>query len=468
MAERHHGSLVDTTLRFLGAAETVTGSRHLLRTPQGAYLLEAGLFQGDDALEQRDWTPFPVEPASLRAIVLTHAHIDHSGYLPRLVREGFDGPIYATEGTIRLLGLLLPDAGRLQEEQAAYANKRGYARHLPAKPLYTEKDAEATLRLLRSIPWGKPARLGPDVEVLARPAGHLLGSAILEIEHPAGKLALSGDLGRYAQDVMRDPEPIRAADVLLLECTYGNRLHAGRELDDVLEDALAYVSRTGGVLVIPSFAVGRAQLVMHRLRSLLAEGRIPHLPLFVDSPMATDATDIYCGTPEDPNLRLALDAGPACPLRYPGARFVQGREESISLNTRKGPFIVLSANGMCTGGRILHHLKFRLPDPRNAVLFVGYQARGTRGRALRDGAAYTRIHGEPIQVRARVFDAEGMSGHADHDELMRWARGFERPPRKTWLVHGEPDASAALQASLRHELGWDVGIATLDTEVSLA
>ena len=443
------------TLEFLGAAGTVTGSKFLLRSGGKAYLVDCGLFQGDDALEQEDWKPFPVPPGDISAVLLTHAHIDHTGYVPRLVAQGYRGSVHASAATNDLLSLLLPDSGHLQEEQASYANKKGYARHLPAKPLYTERDAELALRHLRALPFHEWTRIDADLSVRLWPAGHILGSATLEARLDGRTLVFSGDVGRYDQEVMRDPQTPPRADVLLMESTYGDRLHGSEPPEEGLERAIRHVVRTGGVLVIPSFAVGRAQHILYYIRKLQDQGRVKDVPVFLDSPMSADATDIYCKHGDEHNLRVDLLMDEAqCPLRCRDARFVRRADESKALNARKGPAIVVSANGMCTGGRIRHHLKHRLPDPRSAVLFVGYQARGTLGHRIRGGAREVRIHGQTVPVNAKVFTLEGLSGHADQAELLRWLGGFEEEPGVTYLVHGEDDARHALAQRIEDDLGW--------------
>ncbi|MHB8605859.1 MAG: MBL fold metallo-hydrolase RNA specificity domain-containing protein [Thermoplasmatota archaeon] len=460
-------------LTFLGAAGTVTGSKYAVRAEGREYLVECGLFQGADELEQRDWRPLGVSPKRLSAVLLTHAHLDHSGYLPRLVADGFSGPVYATSATIDLLHILLPDAGRLQEEQAAYANKTGYARHRPARPLYTERDAERALRLLRPLRFGEPNAIDKTLTVTPRAAGHLLGSATfactLASAHGDTRLVFSGDVGRYGQEVMNDPEPVRAADALVLEATYGDRSHPTTSPRDALRDALRHILSTRGALVIPSFAVGRAQHVLYHLRELQDEGGLDEVPIYLDSPMAIDATDTYCAHAADPNLRIRLSKSDAsCPLHAKNLTLVRSSEASRRLNGARGPLVIISANGMCTGGRILHHLKRRLPDPANAVVFVGYQARGTRGRLILERPREIRIHGEVVPLRARIFDLEGMSGHADQTELLRWAGGFEAPPHRTFLVHGEAEGLRALEAAIVSRLHWAVKIPRLDEAVDLA
>lgn len=454
-----HARAASATLTPLGAAGTVTGSRYWLRSGQRNYLVDCGVFQGPDELEQLDWAPMPIAPRDLDAVILTHAHIDHTGYLPRLVADGFRGSVYATPATIALLRILLPDSAHIQEEQARYANKVGYARHLPARPLYTGEDAERALDRLRAIPFHERRALDETLEVTYRPAGHLLGSATaqLDVRAPDGdvRVVFSGDLGRYGQEVMRDPEAARAADYLVVESTYGDALHSPTPPEDILAEAVQHACAHRGALIVPSFAVGRAQHVLYYLRKLRDAGRIDDVPIFVDSPMTRDATDIYCSFGDELNLRPdVLSDDDSCALRAPGTRFVASVEESKKLNTRAGPLVVISANGMCTAGRIVHHLKHRLPDDRNVVLFVGYQGHGTRGRRLVDGARVVRIHGEEVDVRARIMVADGLSSHADRDELLRWMGGFERPPRLTLVTHGELEVSEAFAQTIRDRLGW--------------
>ncbi|MFQ6016451.1 MAG: MBL fold metallo-hydrolase RNA specificity domain-containing protein [Anaerolineae bacterium] len=463
-------------LTFLGAAETVTGSRFLLHVDGRRYLVDCGLFQGGRRLKALNWEPFPLPSQRLDAVLLTHAHIDHSGYLPRLVRQGFRGPVYASEATCALLEIMLPDSAYLQEQDAAYANKKGYSRHKPALPLYTVADAERTLELLHPVPFQQPLTLD-GVTATWQPAGHILGSATLEVTANADggqRLVFSGDLGRYHGEIMKAPTGIAEADVLVVESTYGNRLHAEQSIQDALADALGYVIEQRGVLLIPSFAVGRTQQVLYHIRRLQDQGWMPDpstalrpfgraqgrlrsgqgsgqaLPVFIDSPMAVEASHIYCRFGDDHNLdvNLLMDER-VCPLRCRETHFVRDVEESKTLNTRPGPAVIISASGMCTGGRILHHLKWRLPDARNAVLFVGYQAEGTRGRLLLDGAKRIRIHGQEVPVRARITSVDALSAHADRDELLRWIAQIQPPPQRVFVVHGEGNALVALAEGIR-------------------
>jgi len=457
------------TITFLGAAGTVTGSRYLLEVNQSKYLVDCGLFQGSRKLKELNWTPFPIVPAEIDAVFLTHAHIDHVGLLPRLVQQGFRGPVYATEATCALLNLALPDSAHLQEQDAIYANKKGYSRHKPALPLYTEADAQNTLALLRPIRFYQSLQL-PNLTVTWHPAGHILGSAILEIQAGSAngptRIVFSGDLGRFDNEIMKPPTLLKHADVLLVESTYGNRKHNDGSVEDSLAKEIDNIVQHEGVLLIPAFAAGRTQQVLYYIRKLEDQKRIPTLPVFIDSPMAVDASQIYCKYGDDHNLEvnLLMDEH-ACPLRCHQTNFIRDVEASKILNTRPGPAIIISASGMLSGGRILHHLKWRLPDKRNSVLFVGYQAEGTRGRQLLDGANRVRIHGEDIPVRARIAQVQALSGHADQTELLRWLAGFSQSPSKTFITHGEPEAARVLQEKISKQLARAAHVARLDEEV---
>ncbi len=445
-------------LQFLGAAGTVTGSKHLIAYSGRQVLLDCGLFQGLKELRRRNWREPPVDPAALDAVVLSHAHIDHSGYLPLLVRTGFSGPVYCTPATGSLLEILLPDAAHIQEEEAAYANRKGYSKHHPALPLYTAADARRALELLRPTGYGEFFPVTDGVRGKFRRAGHILGSATIELafeDGPVGTLVFSGDLGRWGRPVIRDPEFVPAADVLLVESTYANRVHSTVDPSLELARIVNEAADRGGALLIPAFAVGRTQELIWRLRELETSHQIPKLPVYIDSPMATDVTDIYCRYPEehDLDMRLLMERH-RCPLCCQPYAFTRRRQQSKALNEISGPVIIIAASGMATGGRILHHLERRLPDPRTTVLLVGFQAAGTRGRSLLDGATTLRMHGKDVPVRAKVESLDGLSAHADRIELLRWLRGFSRPPEQTFIVHGEPDAAKALQDLIDGELGW--------------
>lgn len=458
------------TLQFVGGAGTVTGSKYLIRLGPRTVLLDCGLFQGLKPLRLRNWQPFPFDPAALEAVCLSHAHLDHSGALPLLARGGYAGPVYCTAGTADLLGVMLPDAAHLQEEEAERANRRGYSKHHPALPLFDAADAEAALKLPHACPYGTPVEVAPDVTMVLRRAGHILGAATVELRLGArdgARLVFSGDLGRWNRPIIRDPELVEEADVILVESTYGDREHlpgAEDALASIVNDAVA----RGGALIVPAFAVGRVQELIWILRHLEEAGRIPRLPVFVDSPMAIAVTDLYCRHPEDHDLDMAtLGDARRSPLSCSHFRLVHSPAESKALNDRSGPLIIISASGMATGGRVLHHLKWRLPDPRTTVLLPGYQAAGTRGRALQEGARTLRIHGRDVPVRARVVTLDGLSAHADRGELLRWLGGFTRPPSQVWVVHGEPAASAALATAIRARFGWRVDVARDGETVAL-
>lgn len=458
-----------STVRFLGAAGTVTGSKHLVNTGKSQVLLDCGLFQGLKALRQRNWDPPPLAPGEFEAVVLSHAHIDHSGYLPVLVRNGFQGPIYCTAATADLLKLLLPDSAYLQEEQAEYANFRGFSRHSPALPLCTVEDAHAALALVQTRPYGEPFDVTEDVRATFRPAGHILGSATVELEvgRKSHRLVFSGDLGRWDRPVLPDPELVAEADVLLLEATYGNRTHPPDPVDDLARVVRAAAKR-GGALIIPAFAVGRTQEILWHLRELEEAGEIPALPVYADSPMAIQATDVYRRHSEDHDEAMAavLTNG-GTPFATRQFHVAPTRQDSVKLNDLVGPVVIISASGMATGGRVLHHLNLRLPDPRTTVLLVGFQAQGTRGRQLQEGRREVRMFGREVEVRATIESLDGLSAHADQGEILRWLDGFDRPPHRTYLVHAEPTAAEALQETITRRLGWTVRAAEDGEEIPL-
>lgn len=443
------------SLTFLGAAGTVTGAKFLVEAAGVAVLLECGMFQGPRELRARNWAPSPVDPAKLAAVLLSHAHIDHSGYLPRLVRDGFGGPIFCSPGTADLLRIMLPDAARLQEEEAEYRNRRGITQHRPALPLFTAGDAERALGLLRPAPFDERFVPAPGVEASFRMSGHILGASIVAVAVAGRRLVYSGDLGRYGVPVMKDPVPVDGADTLLVESTYGNRRHPADDGTPVIIRAVARAVDRRGWLLVPAFAVGRTQDLLYLLRSLEEAGRIPRLPVFLDSPMGIEATAIYARHPEEHDsdaTRVGAQGGrPFVPSRL---SITPTPAESKRLNDMEGPGIVIAGSGMATGGRILHHLRQRLPDERTTVLFVGYQASGTRGRLLRDGAQALRIFGEDVPVRASIMATDALSAHADQTEILRWLGGFRRPPGMTYAVHGEPEAAAALRDAIAQKLGW--------------
>ena len=439
------------SIQFLGAAGTVTGSRHLLEHEGKKVLVDCGLFQGKKEIRSRNWEPWPVDPKTFDAVVLTHAHIDHTGGLPRAVRDGFAGPVYCTSATRDLAALLLPDSARIQEEEARYANKERYSKHHPALPLYSEADARKALQLLESFGYNRPKEIVPGITLRFARAGHILGSAIcvFDLHSTKQRVVFTGDLGRYAAPILKDPEAVEYATTLVAETTYGDRTHGEARPIEALAEAVNTLVGLGGVMVVPAFSVGRTQEVLYHLRNLEEAGRIPELPVFVDSPMACDATPIYLAHEDDHDLDMQeiVQRGES-PLATRRTRFVRSANESKSLNGVKGPAIIISASGMATGGRVLHHLKHRLPKENNAVLFVGYQSDGTRGRRLLEGEDEIRIHGQMVKVKARLFQLSGFSAHADWKEMLRWMEGFKSPPKQTLLVHGEEKALAAMKERL--------------------
>jgi metallo-beta-lactamase family protein len=446
------------SIRFLGAAGTVTGSRFLVESGASRVLVDAGLFQGPKELRLRNRAPWPVEPASIEAVVLTHAHIDHTGALPLLARSGFRGRVTCTPATRDLAALLLPDSGRLQEEEARYANRKGYSKHAPgAQPLYTEEDAVAVLPRISPLPYGERREVAPGVAIRFHRAGHILGSATIEMELAGPRpqrLLFSGDLGRTGAPILPDPEPGVAADALVVESTYAGKRHPPASAEAALRDEVLRAVAQGGALVVPAFAIGRTQEVLFTLRALEGQRAIPELPVFVDSPMALDATPLFLAHREDHDPEMArLLAEGREPLRPAKLTFARSPDQSKAINGVRGACVILSASGMATGGRVLHHLVHRLPDPRTTVLLVGFQAAGTRGWSLQNGAATVRIHGEDVPVKARVASISGFSAHADEDELSRWLATFPSPPRRTFLVHGEPSALAAAKERM-DRLGW--------------
>jgi metallo-beta-lactamase family protein len=458
------------TLQFLGAAGTVTGSKHLVRACGAQVLLDCGLFQGEKELRLRNWRRLPFVAREISAVVLSHAHIDHSGALPLLARQGFHGQVHCTSGTADLLAIMLLDSAHLQEEQAEFANRHGFSRHHPALPLYSVADAERVLRLLVPHSLGAEFVVADRITARFRQAGHILGSATVQVDVDDGsrcRVVFSGDLGRWQRPILRDPELVPEADVVLVESTYGDRLHpadAGGELARIINET----AERRGVLVVPAFAIGRTQELLWTIRELEERDRVPVLPVFVDSPMATNVTAIYRRHPEDYDVQMRLMTGAGRdPLCSGNLTLVRTIAESRELQRRDGPMIVIAGSGMATGGRVLHHLRARLPEGRNTVLLSGFQAAGTRGRSLCTGAKSLRMHGMDVPVRARVATLDGLSAHADRRDLLRWLRGFRRPPRHAYVVHGEPAAAASLRDLVRAELGWTIDVAEDGATVSL-
>jgi len=449
-------------LHFLGATGTVTGSKYLIEDTGARILVDCGLFQGYKHLRKRNWAPFPIDPSSIDAVVITHAHLDHTGYLPLLVKNGFSGPIYATPATAALAGILLPDSGRIQEEDAEYANRKGFSRHEPALPLYTEADALSSLTRFVPIELHLDMQLGPDVSFRYLRAGHILGAAMVQLHAGDTSLGFTGDLGRFDDPVIPPPEPGLDVEHLVCESTYGNRLHEHEDVGERLRSIITETAERSGIVLIPSFAVGRAQSVLYLVHSLMEKGSIPKMPVYLNSPMAVQTTDLYLRFPHDHRLGGAEIADMEHDIH-----FVRSVDESKALNHLQGPAVVVSASGMLTGGRVLHHLIFMAPDPRNTLVMVGYQAAGTRGRRILDGEQKVKVHGQWVPINCHVEDIGGLSAHADADEILHFLTTLAHPPRSMFLTHGEPDSAEALRVRIQQELGWEAETPILGETVSL-
>jgi metallo-beta-lactamase family protein len=448
-----------TTLAFMGAIDTVTGSRYLV---DNRLLVDCGLFQGPKKLRERNWARFSVDVASLEGVVLTHAHIDHSGYLPRLCKSGYAGPVYCTRGTRDLLKLLLPDAGYLQEEEAHHANKWGYSRHQPALPLYTRDDAERCLEQLVPVEFHETFEPLPGVKATFSRAGHIIGSSCLRLSVGGTSITFSGDVGRTVDPIMRPPEPLSATDYLVVESTYGDRRHSNIDIEEALTKVVHETFERGGVMVVPAFAVGRAQHLLFLLGKLQDSGRIPRCPVFLDSPMAINATDLFFRHSQDHKLSES-----ECASMSNVARYSHTSDDSKAIDRGRGPMIVISASGMCTGGRVLHHLQRFLPDQRATILLVGYQAAGTRGRSLLDGETELKLLGQYVPVRARIVALDGLSAHGDYTELTEWLRASNLSPQQVFVTHGEPSASDAFRRRLKETFGWNVRVPEAGETVTL-
>jgi metallo-beta-lactamase family protein len=452
---------MDVNVKFLGAAESVTGSRYLIEVDDFRFLFDCGLFQGLKDLRLRNWDDFPVDPATIDCVVISHAHIDHTGYLPKLVKDGFHGPIYCTHPTADLMEIMLLDSAKLQEEEAAYAKRKGYSKHEHPKPLYTEEDAKSVFQLLKSFQYNESIKIHDRVEIIYRDAGHLLGSAITEVliqgDQQLKKLVFSGDIGRYQQEMLYPPSVIEQADVLFVESTYGNK---DNTFDDPTDDFIRIVKDTfdrGGVLLIPAFAVGRTQGILYYLRKLMIEDKIPDVPVYVDSPMAINTTHLFFVhsnfLKKTFNLKKYIqEAAPNMVV------FVRSPEHSKSLNDIKNRAIIISSSGMMTGGRILHHLYHRLKRKEDTVLIAGFQAEGTRGRRLLDGEKTIRMFGEEVPVNCNIEYISSMSGHADRGELFQWMSGFKEKPKITFTIHGEGNDLQLYAQAIREKFGWNVTV----------
>jgi metallo-beta-lactamase family protein len=451
-------------IQFLGATGTVTGSKYLVSTQGYRFLLDCGLFQGYKSLRQQNREELPFDPAELDAVVLTHAHLDHSGYLPLLVKNGFRGKVYCTSATRDLCQLLLPDSGHLQEEEANYANRHGTSRHAPALPLYSEADAVRALRQLAPVDFGHVLKLGDGVTIEFLRAGHILGAAMVRVRQADRSVLFSGDLGRLHDPLLPPPAAIEQADYLVVESTYGDRLHDPADPTVVLGSVIRDTAAHGGTILIPSFAVGRAQELMYYIRQLKQRREIPALlPVYLNSPMAVNATELFMRHRQDHLLDAAQ-----CEAMCEGVRIVTSVEESIALNDNRSPKIIIAASGMATGGRVLHHLAAFAPDSRNAIVFAGFQAGGTRGAALVGGAVSVKIFGEYVPVRARVTQIDNLSAHADQGEILQWLSNFKQPPKRTFITHGEPAAADALRHRIVEQLGWECRVPMYRDRATLA
>lgn len=451
------------SLSFYGAAGTVTGSRFVLESEGTRALIDCGLFQGYKHLRLRNREPFPLPPGTLDAVLVTHAHIDHSGYLPALVRDGYDGPILATKGTAELCALLLPDSAHLMEEEAEYAKKKGYSKHKNPEPIYTSQDADLALTRIELVDRDVVYDVAPGMKAKWHPAGHIIGASSIEVTTKAGTVFFSGDLGNTNDALLLPPRPYPGSDILVVESTYGDRSHGDTKAEDQLADIVKPVLENGGVVVIPAFAVGRTQTIMLHLSRLMDSGRIPDAPVFVNSPMATNASEIYSRYPDEQRVNASdFEA------MYSRVKFVRTVDQSIALNEGHGPMIIISAAGMLTGGRVLHHLLAFGGNPNNAIVLSGFQAGGTRGADLQAGERTLRIFGRQVEIKAQVHQIDSMSAHADADQLLEWMRHAPKKPKMTYLVHGEEHAADRMRFRIEHELGWPAKVAlhgeTIDLE----
>lgn len=464
---RPQGGLVlatqsDMDITFAGAAGTVTGSKYLVSAGRKTFLVDCGLFQGPKELRLRNWAPLSFEPRAVDTLLLTHAHLDHAGYIPLFVRNGFAGYVLSSAATRDLSEILLLDSAHLQEEEAAYANEHRFSKHSPALPLYTRRDAELAMTKFLSIESLTRIELGGGVACHFLPAGHILGASMILLEDEKTSVLFSGDLGRPNDPIMRPPVPVRAVDYLVVESTYGDRLHDQSDPKALLGEIIRRTAQRGGAVIVPAFCVGRAQEVLHFVAELKATHQIPDVPLYLNSPMARDATAIYCRYKGEHRLSSAQ-----CAAMYSGTTIIGSVEESKQLNCKSGPMIIVAGSGMATGGRVLHHIEAFAPDPRNTLLFVGYQAAGTRGATIVGGSPTVRMHGTDVPIRAEVANLGNLSAHADYGEILRWLRGFEAPPKHTFVTHGEPEAARGLAERIRTELGWTASVPSHLERVSL-
>jgi metallo-beta-lactamase family protein len=444
------------TIEFLGAAGTVTGSKYLVRSQEATILVDGGLFQGERRWREENWIEFDFDLGNIDAVLVTHAHIDHIGMLPRFVKLGLRCPIFCTKATAELMRLLLPDSAHLQQEEAEYRSKKNRSRHQPALPLYSEHDAQGVLELLHEVSFGVVTKVAKDAHASWQHVGHILGAASIHLSIGPRSITFSGDIGRYNAPILKDPEPVKMGDLLLIESTYGDSLHTESDPRLALANIIRTTTERGGVTVIPSFAVGRAQLLLFYLRELKEQKLIPDLPIIVDSPMASDATQIYANSPEDyDEAALGILQRGQRPFAVSKLGFTRDRSESIKLNSVSQPMVIISASGMLSGGRILHHLKHRITSDKNTILFVGHQPLGGRGDWLLKGNKSLRLFGQEVEVRAHIAKIGALSAHGDRDDLLRWCRQAQGQPQKVAVVHGEPEVAQKFSKTIKNELGWD-------------
>lgn len=450
------------SIGFYGAAETVTGSRHLLTVNGKKILVDCGMFQGRRETRDLNWLPFPIPPHEIDIVLITHAHLDHIGWLPRLVAQGYRGPILATQATVDLARISLPDSGRLQEEEAHHRNKYGLSRHKPALPLYTEQMAFDCLKQFEGHPYNTMIPLPGEATYRMLFAGHIMGSAFLEIYFPNGeRILMTGDLGRFNTPIIKDPTLVDYSEYLVIESTYGDRLHGTDDPMVKLGEMMNDTFQKGGCLLVPSFAIGRTQELLYYVSLLQEQGKAPRMPIYIDSPMATSVTHVYEKNVEEHDDETDAATKRNINLMEPeGLVYIRDRQQSIDLNRQKGPMMIISGSGMANGGRIVHHLIHRLGDPNTTVLFTGYQAEGTLGRDLVNGLSKVRVLGQEVDVHAKIDKLNALSAHADQGEMMKWLGNFKQPPKQTFIVHGEPPAQAALQAKIKEVLGWNTVIPT--------